>query len=368
MLRMRSSLVIILSIVLLASCSKRSLTQLKRRGLNVTRSSYIQSPLSVTDSVRLQYLGCGGFYIQQNHHAILIDPFFSHQPFMRIGRSIFLGGKIKPMTTQLRLGKKMILDSLNLSDQQLRERVKGIFSAHGHYDHLMDVPFIHHEWLGEKAQIFVNTSAAKTISQVVSMSKLHDIEKIASVRNQKGDSIAFENHASSIRVYPIFADHNPHSRNIKLFAGSATAAPGKYSHYINKTRVNDWLEGQTLSFLIDLVKDDKVYFRMFLQSSSCQFPNGMPPSQLLQEKPVDLAVLGVASYHFSENTYPCEFLNALKPAHLMFIHWEDFFRKVNQRTKSVKMNNTPRFFSEIFSKCKMDYFMPVPGSVFTIGN
>lgn len=314
----------------------------------------------------MQYLGCGGFYIRHNGQAIMIDPFFSHQSFMRIGRSIVLGGKIRSKPREIDYGKRMIKDSLRLSDGQLGNELKGIFSAHGHYDHLMDVPFIYHEWSGERADVYVNSSAKITCANVISASRLHDVEKIASVRNQKGDSVEFSNGQSSIRVYPIFADHNPHSRNIKLFTGSAVKPPERFKTYSDKTSVNNWLEGQTLSFIIDFVNVDSVSYRMFIQSSTCQFPNGIPPESLLKEKSIDLAILGVASYHFSENTYPCEFLQTLQPKELMFIHWEDFFRKLRQPTKAVKTNDVARFFTDIFSKCKMDYSMPLPGSVITI--
>jgi hypothetical protein len=361
----------ILSIIFLfnfATCSNRSISQLEKKGVHVDRSSNIKITNIVSDSLRFQYLGCGGFYFQQNDQAIMIDPYFSHQSFMRIGKSIFLGGKIKPMKNQLRFGKRMIKDSLNVSDEFIKSSVKGIFAAHGHYDHLMDVPFIQHEWLNGQADIFVNTSSAKTIANVIPSSKLRDIEQIASVRNQKGDSVEFHAGASAIRVYPIFADHNPHSRHLKLFAGSAVQAPRRYQSYSDKTSVNDWLEGQTLSFIVDFIKNDEIYFRIFIQSSSCQFPNGIPPQSLLREHKVDLAILGVASFQFSENSYPCEYLEVLKPGNLMFIHWEDFFRKVYQKPKWVKTNDIPRFFNEVFSKCKMDYMMPLPGAVFQISN
>jgi hypothetical protein len=355
-------------ILFLAGCGHRRLPSLRKNGVSISGSSHIVSTTPDLDKIELQYLGCGGFYIRQSGMAIMIDPFFSHQSFMRIGKSILLGGKIKPMQKQLAFGKRMILDSLSLTRQTLQTEVKGIFSAHGHYDHFMDVPFIQHEWLNENADVFANTSSTVVAEKVIRSNKLHDIEKIASVRDQKGDSIVFLEGRSSLRVYPIFADHNPHSRNIKLFAGSAVKTPGHFNKYDDKTLVNHWLEGQTLSFVIDFVKDDLIQFRIFLQSSTCQFPNGIPPRELLNEKKIDLAILGVASYQFSENSYPCEFLSTLQPERLMFVHWEDFFRKYDRKIKAVKTNDIPRFFNEVFSKCKMEYQMPLPGSVITIRN
>ncbi len=353
-------------LLLFSSCSKRSISHLEGVGVQITNSRTILIDPQPTDTIRLQYLGCGGFYVRDGRQAIMIDPFFSHQRFMRIGKSILMGADIRSKSKELAYGKRMIKDSLNISDERMRAEVKGIFAAHGHYDHLMDVPWILNEWTGS-ATVFANTSAGITCANVIPFSNFKDVERIASIREQPGDSVVFTEGGSTIRVYPIFADHNPHSRNIKLFAGSAVETPSHYRSHKDRTTVHDWLEGQTLSFLIDFVSGKNVKFRMFIQSSSCQFPNGMPPQQLLKEKGIDLAVLGVASYLFSENTYPCEFIRSLKPANLMFIHWEDFFRMLRQRPKAVKTNDVGRFFTDVFSKCRQDYMMPLPGSVITIG-
>ena len=358
--------IILIACLIFSACSKRTMGHLQKKGVHVDRSFTLSGNYHLTDSIEIQYLGCGGFFIRQNGQAIMIDPFFSHQSFMRIGRSILFGGKIRSKPEEILYGKKMIMDSLHLTDDQLKNEVKGIFAAHGHYDHLMDVPYVHQQWLDARPDVYLNTSARITCANVIDSVKLHDIQVLSSIRDQRGDSIEFSTGDVRIRVYPIFADHNPHSRNIKLFAGSAVRTPSRYKKLTDKTSVNDWLEGQTLSFLIDFVKGNSIQFRMFIQSSSCQFPNGIPPEDLLKEKDVDLAVLGVASYHFSENTYPCEFLKKLQPRNLMFVHWEDFFRKFRQRPKTVKTNDITRFFTDVFPNCKMNYSMPLPGSVITI--
>ncbi|HEY0743632.1 MAG TPA: hypothetical protein VGD40_19330 [Chryseosolibacter sp.] len=363
---LRPIIITLFILLVFSSCAKRSLSSLHKEGVKVSGSQALLNVSPACASIRMQYLGCGGFFIQHQGQAIMIDPFFSHQSFLRIGKSIFPGGKIKSKRRELDYGRRMIKDSLGLTDDDLKLKVKGIFAAHGHYDHLMDVPFIYHEWLNENADVFVNTSSALTCANVINPRKLHDVQTIASVRDQRGDSVEFQQGQAAIRVYPIFADHNPHSRNVKLFAGSAVRTPQHFKSYEDKTSVNDWLEGQTLSFLIDFLENDSIQFRMFIQSSSCQFPYGIPPLNLLQEREIDLAVLGVASYHFSENTYPCEFLQTLQPKKLMFIHWEDFFRKLRKRPKAVKTNDIPRFFSDVLSKCSRDYLLPVPGSVITI--
>jgi hypothetical protein len=170
-----------------------------------------------------------------------------------------------------------------------------------------------------------------------------------------------------MRVYPILAAHNPHSNHIKAFSGSVMRPVESYKEPDDKTSVNSWLEGRTLSFLIDIEDSGQILFRMFVQSSSCSFPDGMPPQTLLGKKTVDLAVLGVASYHFSESTYPCNYLDRLKPSNLMFIHWEDFFRSYKKRPRSVIATDVPRFFNTVLSQCKpAGYIVPAPGVVVNV--
>ncbi len=350
---------------LLAGCSSKSIAWLERHNIHVDRKC--QAVGHGSREAQIQYLGCGGLYIRQGGQALMIDPYFSHQPFKRVGRSILFGGKLKPMTKQLAYGRKMIIDSLNLRPEELANEVKGIFAAHGHYDHLMDVPFIYEKWLNRSANVFANTSAVATCANVIEKNKLNDIEKIASVRNQVGQYVVFPNGTGSlIRVYPIFANHNPHSHHIKLFSGSVIETPGNYDNVTDRTPANMWLEGQTLSFLIDFVERDTIMYRIFVQSSSCNFPDGFPPDLILKEKKVDLAILGSASYQYSENTYPCTYLAAMKPREVMFIHWEDFFRKYQRSIKTVRKNDIPRFFTEVVPKCASEYFLPVPGFVLNV--
>jgi hypothetical protein len=351
--------------LLLVSCGRMSVPSLQRRGVMVTQKAIAIKGGDSGNTVQIQYLGSGGLYIRHSGQAIMIDPFFSHQRFLRIGRSMLLGGRIRSHAGQIQWAQKRICDSLDISGEILRKETKAIFSAHGHYDHLMDVPYIHRYWLDQQPRVYVNESSANTCANVIPAEKLHNVEPLVSVRGQPGGSVNFTGaDGSVIKVYPVLAAHNPHTRNISLFSGSVMKPPDHFSDPLAKTHVNDWLEGRTLSFLIDIVQHDEIVFRIFVQSSSCHFPDGLPPQSLLSEKAVDLAILGLASYQFSEASYPCRYLQSLQPRHIMFIHWEDFFRKYNRRPKSVLKNNIPRFFNQVLERCRpAGYILPVPGVV-----
>ena len=351
----------------LASCSKKSVPYIKRKGINVTEAATALRIGGGDKVLQIQYLGCGGLYIRHSGQAVMIDPFFSNQRFLKIGKSIFLGGKIRSKPEQISFALQRIKDSLNIPLASIQEETKAIFAAHGHYDHLMDVPYIHHYWFDQKTDVYVNASSFNSCANVIASNKLHDMEPLISDRNQRGESIDLPAKDGSIlKIYPLLAAHNPHTRNFKFFSGSIKHPLPHYNDPKDKTSVHDWLEGQTLSFLLDIVEGNEIVFRIFIQSSSAHFPDGLPPQSLLKEKRVDLAVLGTASYKFSELTYPCEYLNKMSPTHVMFIHWEDFFRPYDSKPKTLLKNDIPRFFQKILSACRSTYILPLPGVVVSI--
>ena len=79
--------------------------------------------------VKLVYLGVGGWLVHRGGLVILFAPLFSNPSLTRAGFS-----RIVPDTVRI----EHALDSLavDLSEVSL------ILSGHGHYDHLMDVPYV----------------------------------------------------------------------------------------------------------------------------------------------------------------------------------------------------------------------------------
>lgn len=360
------TVIFILMITVLPGCSRKSIHTLQRKGVNVTQSrTTVSTSKTGSHQLQLQYLGCGGLLIKYSDQALMIDPFFSNQRFMKVGRSMLLGAKIKSDKKAIAFGRQRILDSLEISADELSRDVKAILVAHGHYDHLMDVPYLHKYWFNSQPEVFANTSAINTCSNVIAADKLHNSESMMSVREQTGSSVEFKAaDGTLLRIHMQMAAHNPHSNHMKLFSGGVMKPVSYFKRPEDKTSANDWLEGRTLSFLIDIVKEEKIVFRVFVQSSSCQFPDGMPPTSLLEEKKVDVAVLGVASYKFSEDSYPCEYLRKLGPSHIIFTHWEDFFRKYQRKPKSLMKTDMERFFKHLLPSCSSTpYTLPIPGVV-----
>jgi hypothetical protein len=367
-LKMRSRIAIVVVLFLIQSaCSRKSITQLEKKGVVVAKD---KTTLAVGDnnkSLHIQYLGSGGMLMVDEERNIMIDPFFSHQNLWKLSFATLLGCKIKSKKSMIACGKKRILNSNILEEQQLSNNTKALFSAHGHYDHLMDFPFLFDNWFETKPMVYTNASALKSIEKSIDANQIRSLDSISSTSTCRGKPVIIPGpDGSTIRVYPIFAAHNPHFANVKFFSGSVQEVQKKLKRPKYKSKVNNWLEGRTLSFLIDIEKESTIQLRMFIQSSSCDFPDGMPPQDLLLQKSVDIAFLGVASYHFSKTSYPSTFLDSLRPKKIVFIHWEDFFRSYKRKPKTVLQTDVVSFFRTLPEKYKDKYFLPVPGAVFNV--
>lgn len=289
------------------------------------------------------YLGCGGLYLADDGMGILVDPFFSNQPAFRIGKSVLLG---KDGKRNLRSNKKFLANGM-AAVRKLEETENvspiAILNAHSHYDHLMDIPAIYQQY-NRQPKLLLPSSAFNIVHQVVDSDDVIVLEKRVEELDATQDPIVIRNGNRAVHVYPILADHNPHYRNLKFFSGSQTSPTTELKDPFQKTKANLWLEGNVFSFIIDFMGENGgIDFRVFVQSSSCNAPAGIPSRELLAEKAVDLAFIGVASYAFSPD-YPCELLEQISPREIVWIHWEDFFRSYNKPPKTLRGTDVPGFF------------------------
>ena len=286
------------------------------------------------------YLGCGGVYLVREGAGLVIDPFFSNQKFGRIGSSVFFNRKT------FRSEKRMVelgLKAMDKVTQNEKVNLRAILSAHSHYDHLMDIPAVYQHY-NRNPSVLLSKSGYNIVHHVIDSTDIIINEAHMSTPSSAENPvrIPLENGAA-INVYPILADHNPHFKNIKFFSGAQTTPSQELRHPFQKTRANLWLEGRTFSFLIDYVDPAGEFeYRVFIQSSSCNAPAGIPP-EVLRGRKVDLAFIGVVSYGFSPG-YPCTLLEAIDPDHIIWVHWEDFFRRYSRKPKTVRGTDLPGFF------------------------
>ena len=305
----------------------------------VQKSDSIILATNSSQTLSVQYLGCGGLYLLKDSTGILIDPFFSSQKIPALVRST-LGNKRK-----IASDPKMVqfgLNALYNQDPRFTQHIKSIFVAHSHYDHLLDVPAV---WkaLKEKPEVYLNESGSNVCNGVIESGKMTLLEDYETTYNCIGRPVMV---GKKVRVYPILAAHNPHTNHIKFFDGSLTSPLVYFNDPFDKTKANDWLEGKTFSFLIDYLDDqDQIQLRLFVQSSSCNPTAGIPPADLLKERPVDIAFLCVASYE-SSPFYPEVVITKTQPKKIVWIHWEDFFRDYDKSPRTVRATDVPGFFEK----------------------
>lgn len=307
---------------------------------------------SGTYPIQIQYLGCGGLFIHVDSTAILLDPFFSNPclsdvilgtlPFRTIHSD---SNKIKEGLAKI---EKYIPGGL--------QKTKAIFVSHSHYDHLMDVPVIFRE-IKDSPMVYLNQSGANTCALVIP-------EKHRSILDSPGIPVEIPTRGGAFTITPIAAAHNPHAFCFKFFANSRKKPLGYFTSPYQKTRPWAWREGKTFSFLIDL-KDSAgiIQFRIYVQSNSCDpIAENMPPNELLTGRPVDLAFMGVASYHFSKG-YPDNLIRHLQPKNVAWIHWEDFFGQRGGEPRTVRQTNVKKFLQTPRPHFPPQ-FLPFPGANF----
>ncbi|MGH8437989.1 MAG: hypothetical protein ACRERW_02825, partial [Pseudomonas sp.] len=204
--------------------------------------------------------------------------------------------------------------------------------GHGHYDHLLDVP-----WVMHKHAPIAKLYGSHTVMHILKGMKAKDGGTIAvdparlvDVEEQmaklQGDDQPpapgswFVSSGKHIRMMPIQSEHAGHILGINLI-------PGGYDDPLDEppTTIFGWKPGQSLAWLIDLMDGDRVVYRIHFQDSAAQPPNGLPPTLTAPDnKAVDVEILSVGSWDQVDD-YPHRLLNLTQPRMVLLGHWENFF-------------------------------------------
>lgn len=282
-------------------------------------------PADCGDSARIisvTYLGVSGILIEHQNHVMLTAPFFSNPSL----------GRVSPRITRMLRSTPRIASDTQAVEALLphaADRATAILVGHGHYDHLMDVPYIATH----------RATAAKVYGG-------------PSVRHMlMGDSALRGNGGERLVVVSLGAAGSPHRqgrwyytddsayRFMALVAGHApTFRAWKRTYTYTMGTVNsdrdslphtaaEWKLGEPYAYIIDVLAGStkETVFRIYFQDAPSEPPLGFPPDALLADRWIDLAVLCAATSSNVSNT-PDSLLAVLKPLDVMVGHWEDFFR------------------------------------------
>lgn len=277
---------------------------------------------SLDGEVSVLYLGAGGLYVGWRGEAVLMAPFFSNPGLLETGLS--------PMRWRWgAIGRG--LEGVPLA------RVGAILAGHSHYDHIGDLPVVAGE-LAPWTRLYLNRSGANALEAYPRLR-----ERTVVLEDRPGEWLRLADAAGRplpFRVRAVASEHAPHVDGITLWTGETEASPRPW----RRRRYPELEAGRTHAFVLDLLGpaaegDDPeggaVLFRIYYQDSASRAPAGVPPPEL-RERPYDLAVTVLASAHLVK-PYPKELLEAIRPRHVLAIHYEDFFRPWEERRGFVPL-------------------------------
>jgi hypothetical protein len=260
--------------------------------------------------------------IEHHGHVLLTAPFFSNPSLAMVAPRL---------TRLLRSTPRIAADTQAIEKLLPRsaDRASAILVGHGHYDHLMDVPYIatrratastiyggpsvRHMLMGDSA---LRSDGGKRVVAISTAA--------AGRPGRRGVWIYTED--SAYRFIALIAGHAPTYREWKrsytYTIGSVEADLDSLPH-----TAAEWKLGEPYAFLIDVLSDStrESVFRIYFQDAPSEPPLGFPSGELLAERSVDVAVLCAATSSNVSNT-PDSLLAVLKPSQVIVAHWEDFFR------------------------------------------
>jgi len=246
--------------------------------------------------ISIRYLGVGALDIHFKGQRILTDPFYSPQSIWKI--ITFDKYRSNP-------------ESINKALGPYQKNVDAVLVGHGHYDHLADLPAIKN-FLKDDAIIVGSTTSNNMITPS------YDQKNLLSISEKNANQWHYIANGW-IRIKAQLSEHAPQFMNYNLAKGEVNKPRKKLPRYIWS-----WSQGKNLSYIIDFLsekKSEKVYKRIFMQTSASNFPVGYQP--ITDNNEVDVMFVAAASFDNVEN-YPYGLLRNYKPQETFLIHWENF--------------------------------------------
>ena len=270
--------------------------------------------------VILTYLGVGGWILRSDRGAVLTAPLFSNPSLLDAGLAPI---EADPDRIEAHLP--------DVSD------ASAILVGHGHYDHLMDVPYVATN-RSERAIIYANATSAHQIAPFGLGDRVRVVTAEAGSAEAPGQWIDI---ADGVRMMPLVSDHAPHLAGITLYSGVRTR---DLPH--PPRSASEWLDGETLAFLIDFLNaDGSVALRVYYQDAVPSPPFGFAPP-LDDGVGVDVAIIVPATYA-EVSWHPEALLENLQPRFVLLCHWENFFEPPSRPPEPVPFTLLPDFVARL---------------------
>ncbi len=251
----------------------------------------------------IQWLGTSSWILSSGDDLVVVDPFFTRPSFVRVTASLMLPF----VPSNFAYDPERIRAVL----PELPKDTKFVLLTHAHYDHLLDVPYYINQNSG-RSITYVGSLTARNILLGFKPSALDFV-----IAEQKPSMIK-----GRVRVTSLPSDHAPHFFGHTFMAGDVVSPMTSIP-----SRVGQYLEGQTLVFLIDFLDDqERVVWRIFINgaANSAAGAEALRNHQsLLNEHRINVAILCVPGWDKVDD-YPDTLLRLLRPEHIVLSHYDDF--------------------------------------------
>jgi len=283
-------------------------------------------------------LGVGGVALRHGDDLVLTAPLFSNPDLLTVTT-----GEIAPDAERIEA----------FADPEVIGGAAAVLVGHAHYDHLLDVPDV--AAIAGEPVIYGNLSAANLVASVAEVEVVNDPEdprvdrRMCAVPDPctgvspglAGEWIAVPE--ASVRVRPLCSAHPPQILDTFHFGEGCVETPLSAP----PQEAADWLEGQTLAWLIDFLDaDGAIAHRVYVQDAPASAPASSVHPDLLAERSIDLAVLNVGTYT-AARAHPTEALANLEPRFALGVHWEDFFTPQDQPIEPIPFHPDPEDFDAL---------------------
>ena len=313
---------------------RTTLTALAAAGLaggcaSVHRVSLASCPVrkepSAVKKMLVQYLGVGGFLLKRGDDVVLTAPLYSNPSLLEVAAD-------HALTTDRDLIDRLLPDDAKLA--------KAILVGHSHYDHLLDVPYLAlHK--ATQANVYGSTTTVRLLAPIAKALKAKnpptEVVALDAVAGSHEEPGKWQWLGESVRFMALRSEHSPQlTVTLPVLFKRDPRIPFQLwrgeqpdDREVLPRSASEWMEGRVFSYVIDFFVEKRVVFRVYYQDSGTNAPVGHVPAAVLDEHPVDLALLCVGGDFHRLKGHPEGILANLKPRYVVLSHWEDLF--VNQK-------------------------------------
>ena len=304
-------------------------------------SGFVDRAPATADAVTITYLGVGGWIMERGDVRLMTAPLFSNPSFVGTGVT-----GIASDSAAIDAG----LEAYDLGG------IRAILVGHGHYDHLMDVPYMARRYAPAATVVTTNTVRNLLGTWSGLERRLLIVDDSAGDVDHVGRWLDL---GSGLRVMALRSHHAPHFDGYTFYEGTVDTPRDRPPRW-----ATEWLDGPSFAFLIDFLDPDgSVAFRIYYQDAVAGAPRGFAPAEIMADRPTDVAIL-VPSTFDQVDWHPEAFIQNLRPRWVLLGHWEDFFGQPDGEARSVALTDVNHFRDRLRRVHEGEHWLPDLNTVF----